>query len=233
SGLTLTASGFPRSVQLISASATRGTLSVPVSRIGVSSTPSSATCAKPHVLPNPLSTNAAAGVFSRNGSPACVRIAVTPVRMASPSTSDACPTATPGTSVIAFSPPGGSDPRTIPTSRGRRRGTLLAPRGTRHQDSQDGVGDALDVAVVELAHVQPDRPFVWTAQGRDRRAAGQQLVEQVGSGQPLGRVQPEVDGRVGPADVILRDVLGLGVDEPAELVGQPERALLSRAPLGP
>ena len=48
------------------------------------------------------STNAAAGVLSRNGSPGCVRIAVTPVRTASPSTTETCPTATPGTTVIAF-----------------------------------------------------------------------------------------------------------------------------------
>jgi hypothetical protein len=61
------------------ASAARQTHSVQVSRIGVSSSPSSRTCVTPMSLPKPLPTTIAAGTRSRNGLPPCGRIAVTPV----------------------------------------------------------------------------------------------------------------------------------------------------------
>ena len=103
------------------ASAARHTHSVQVSRIGVSSSPNSRTCVTPCSLPNPLPTYTAAGTRSRNGLPPCGRIAVTPVRMRSPSRTVTCPTRTPGTSVIALSGPGSMMPTTTPASRARGR----------------------------------------------------------------------------------------------------------------
>src|SRR5579872_6251607 len=50
----------------MSASATRGTFNVEVSRIGVSISPSSFTCVEPASLPKPLPTNTAPATFSRN-----------------------------------------------------------------------------------------------------------------------------------------------------------------------
>ena len=64
----------------MSASATRGTFKVLVSRIGVSITPSSSTCGRPIVFPNPLPTKLAAGTFWSKGLPSPGQIAVTPVR---------------------------------------------------------------------------------------------------------------------------------------------------------
>ena len=62
------------------ASAAFHTQSVQVSRIGVSSSPSSRTWVTPTSFPKPLPTWSAAGTRSRNGFPPCGRMAVTPVR---------------------------------------------------------------------------------------------------------------------------------------------------------
>ena len=103
------------------ASAARHTQSVHVSRIGVSSSPSSRTCVTPTSLPNPLPTWIAAGTRSKNRLPACGRMAVTPVRMESPSTTVVWPTRTPATSVIAFNGPGRKTPGATPSARARTR----------------------------------------------------------------------------------------------------------------
>ena len=66
------------------ASAARQTHSVQVSRIGVSSSPSSATWVTPSSLPKPLPTWMAAGTRSRKALPGWGRMAVTPVRTESP-----------------------------------------------------------------------------------------------------------------------------------------------------
>ena len=104
-----------------SASAARHTQSVHVSRIGVSSSPSSRTCVAPTSLPNPLPTWIAAGTRSKNRLPPCGRMAVTPVCTESPATTVACPTRTPATSVIAFSGPGRNTPGSTPSTRARTR----------------------------------------------------------------------------------------------------------------
>ena len=109
-----------------SASAAFQTQSVQVSRIGVSSSPSSATCVTPTSLPNPLPTWIAAGTRSRKRFPAWGTMAVTPVRIESPSRTVVWPTSTPGTSVIALAGPVGSVPGATPSS--RARGTLLRLR---------------------------------------------------------------------------------------------------------
>jgi hypothetical protein len=107
-----------------SASATRGTHSVQVSRIGVSISPSSRTCVTPISLPKPLPTWIAAGTFSWNRLPPCGRTAVTPVRIESPSRTVTWPTRTPATSVIAFSGPGRQDAgRDADLTRARHRAT--------------------------------------------------------------------------------------------------------------
>lgn len=96
--------GLARMAARICACATAPTPKVLVSAIGVSSVPSSSTCTRPTLLPKPLITDAAAGTLSRNGSPACGRITVTPVCSA-PSSSVQCPTLTPCTSAIVPSGP--------------------------------------------------------------------------------------------------------------------------------
>jgi hypothetical protein len=71
--------GFARMAARICACATAATPNVLVNAIGVSSVPSSSTCTSPMLLPNPLITDDAAGTLSRNESPSCGRITVTPV----------------------------------------------------------------------------------------------------------------------------------------------------------
>src|SRR5216684_7337580 len=60
----------------MSASATRGTLKVDVSRIGVSISPSSFTWVEPASLPKALPTKIAPGTFSRNKLRGCGRIGI-------------------------------------------------------------------------------------------------------------------------------------------------------------
>src|SRR5438046_8449064 len=105
----------------MSASATRGTLNVDVSRIGVSISPSSFTWVEPASLPKALLTKIAPGTFSRNRLPGCGRLAVTPVCTSSPRRMVVCPTATPATSVIALSGPVGRMPTFSPNSEARGR----------------------------------------------------------------------------------------------------------------
>lgn len=76
--------GLAATARRISASTQAATPKVLVSRIGVSSVPSSATCISPADFPKPLMTSTAARGFRRNGSPGCGRIAVTPGRDARP-----------------------------------------------------------------------------------------------------------------------------------------------------
>ena len=102
------------SVHLTTASTATPTPSVLVSTIGDSIVPSSCTCVEPANLPKALPTNTAPGTFSRNRLPPCGPIAVTPVRTVSPAMRVACPTCTPGTSVMAFSGPGLPSPGVIP-----------------------------------------------------------------------------------------------------------------------
>lgn len=80
-GFRLVAFGSRSSSQVISASATRNVLSVPVSRMGVSITPSSSTCVVPINFPYPLPTATAAGSVCAQPSGT---IAVTPVFSPSP-----------------------------------------------------------------------------------------------------------------------------------------------------
>ena len=72
-------------VQPTTASTAMPTASVLVRTIGVSMFPSSRTWRNPAALPNPFPTYTAAGTFSWNRFPPCGRIAVTPVRIESPS----------------------------------------------------------------------------------------------------------------------------------------------------
>ena len=126
--LTLRTSWLPgcASVQSTSASTARPTASVLVSRIGVSSSPSSCSCVTPAILPKPLKAKTPAGTRWAKGLPACGRIAVTPVRVPCPSITVQCPTRRPATSVMAFSGPGGRMPGARPSSRARgMRGTSL------------------------------------------------------------------------------------------------------------
>ena len=111
-------SGSAAMARRISALAQVPTAKVLVSRIGVSSTPSSLTCIRPTLLPKPFSTTAAATGLSWNRSPSCGSTAVTPVRI-SPSISVAWPTSTPGTSAMLLRSPGGSTPQARPRSRAR------------------------------------------------------------------------------------------------------------------
>ena len=91
---------------LTSAVAAAPTLSVLVSRMGVSMVPSSSTCTSPMVLPKPLITADAARTLSRKRFPPWGSTAVTPVLMLPPSWMVAWPTVTPGTSVIRLRGPG-------------------------------------------------------------------------------------------------------------------------------
>src|SRR5262249_10061497 len=109
------------SVHATPASTAVPTESVFVRTIGVSRFPSSRTCRKPAAFPKPLPTKTAAGAFSRKTLPSRGRMAVTPVRTESPSTSVACPTRTPATSVIAFHFPDGRIPGFTPRARMRGR----------------------------------------------------------------------------------------------------------------
>ena len=93
-------------VQRTIASTATPTPSVLVRTIGDSIVPSSCTCVEPASLPKAFPTKTAPGTFSRKRLPPWGRIAVTPVRTASPATTVVCPTRTPATSVIAFSGPG-------------------------------------------------------------------------------------------------------------------------------
>ena len=113
-------SGSARSARRISAFAQVPTPNVLVSRIGVSSQPSSFTCISPTLLPNPFSTCAAANGRSWNRSSSCGSTAVTPVST-SPSAIVACPTVTPGTSAMLLRLPGGNAPQASPRSRARIR----------------------------------------------------------------------------------------------------------------
>src|SRR5580698_4226878 len=101
----------------MTASATLGTESVAVSKIGVSISPISFTCVEPASFPYALPRKTAPGTLSLYRLPPCGRIAVTPVRMLSPRISVVCPTLTPATSVMAFSGPGGNTPTFTPRSR--------------------------------------------------------------------------------------------------------------------
>jgi hypothetical protein len=148
------------SCQATSASAADHTQSVHVSSTGVSSSPSSSTCVLPSSLPKPLPTTTAAGTRSRNRSPPCGRIAVTPVRTLSPSTTVACPTRTPATSVIAFHRPGASTPGATPSARARVR-----PAGTTSVDAAPGA--ALETAL----GTAPGAGWARTAVGADASAA--------------------------------------------------------------
>ena len=103
------------------ASAAFQTHSVQVRRIGVSSSPSSRSCVTPNNFPYPLPTCSAAGTRSKNRFPRCGRIAVTPVRTESPSTTVVCPTITPATSVMALCAPVRKMPGATPRSRARGR----------------------------------------------------------------------------------------------------------------
>ena len=103
------------------ASAAFHTHSVQVSRIGVSSSPSSRSCVTPNNFPKPFPTCSAAGTRSKKGFPPCGRIAVTPVRTRSPSTTVTCPTRTPATSVMALCAPVLKIPGATPSSRARAR----------------------------------------------------------------------------------------------------------------
>ena len=87
-----------------------------VSTIGVSISPNSTSCVAPVSLPKPLPTASPAGTFSWKRLPAWGKIAVTPVRMSSPSRSVTCPTRTPATSVIVLSGPVGKTPGAMPRS---------------------------------------------------------------------------------------------------------------------
>ena len=113
-GFTVVGRGRPdspasRRAWVTSASATRPTQSVLVSAMGVSRQPSSDAWTRPHVLPNPLSTCAAAtGLLARTG-PSQGRTTVTPV-WTSPRLMVAWPTVTPPTSAIESLGPQGSAP---------------------------------------------------------------------------------------------------------------------------
>jgi hypothetical protein len=111
-------SGSAAMARRISAAAQVPAAKVLVSRIGVSSVPSSFTCTSPTLLPKPFSTAAAATGLSRNRSPSCGSTAVTPVQT-SPSISVAWPTVTPGTSAMLLRVPGGNEPQASPSSRAR------------------------------------------------------------------------------------------------------------------
>ncbi|MNR13655.1 hypothetical protein D3C85_1300740 [compost metagenome] len=95
----------------------RATDRVLVRTMGVSISPSSRIWVAPASLPKPLATDRPAGTLSRNRSPPCGKIAVTPVRTLSPERSVTCPTRTPATSVMAFSGPGVRTPGARPRSR--------------------------------------------------------------------------------------------------------------------
>ncbi len=115
-------SGLCFKLYSMSPSMAAGTLSVLVTAIGVSSTPSSSICVTPAALPKPLITYTAASTFRRKMLSACGRMTVTPVRTSSPCTTSTCPTRTSGTSVMALRSPVGSVPKTSPSSRGRGLG---------------------------------------------------------------------------------------------------------------
>jgi len=118
---TLRTSSFPgqASTSATTPSMAAPTASVLVSTIGVSIVPSSCTCVAPASLPKALPTNTPAATLSRNTLPPCGTMAVTPVRIRSPSTSVRWPTRTPETSVMASSRPGGNTPGAMPMSRAR------------------------------------------------------------------------------------------------------------------
>ena len=156
-GFTERTSSLPGSASIhsISASATRGTFRVFVSRIGVSISPSSLTCVEPMSLPKPLPTKTAAGTFSRKRLPPCGSIAVTPVRTSAPLINVACPTRTPSTSVMASSRPAGSTPTTRPMSRARGRFVSLlfcVISGRRSRSAS-----AFLMIVVGISSVRPPR----------------------------------------------------------------------------
>ena len=97
------------------------TPSVLVRTMGDSIVPSSWTWVAPASLPKALPTNTAPATLSRKTLPGCGTIAVTPVRMRSPSTRVRWPTRTPATSVMASRAPGGNTPGASPMSRDRGR----------------------------------------------------------------------------------------------------------------
>src|SRR5512143_2120687 len=101
--------GFAATAARICAVATVPTENVLVSAIGVSRTPSSPTWRSPTLLPKPLTTAAAAGTFSRKGSPPCGWMTVTPV-WTSPRASVQWPTVTPATSAMVAREPCGRMP---------------------------------------------------------------------------------------------------------------------------
>jgi hypothetical protein len=108
------------------ASWTTPTECVFVSPIGEVSMPDSRIHSSPVSSPFPFRRCEPAKTGSSQGLPSCGKTTVTPVRTESPSTSVVWPTRTPGTSVIAFSSPGGSVPIRIPSSLARGLGTAAA-----------------------------------------------------------------------------------------------------------
>lgn len=103
-------------------SATRPTDEVPVSRMGVSSTPHSVISMVPVSSPAPLRTAGAAGIgIANSAAGSSGTMAVTPVRAIgsspSPCHTVTCPTRTPGTSVMALWRPVENGPKVRPRSR--------------------------------------------------------------------------------------------------------------------
>src|ERR1035437_93406 len=135
----------------MSASATRGTLKVDVSRMGVSISPSSFTCVEPTSLPKALLTKTAPGTFLRNRLPGCGRMAVTPVRTSLPRMTVVCPTSTPATSVIASSGPVGRTPTFSPKSEARGRASGVVFCAARAAVSSKSIMAGRSFLVIEEA----------------------------------------------------------------------------------
>ena len=118
-------SGLAAIARRISALAQVPTAKVLVSRIGVSSTPSSFTCIRPMLLPNPFSTTAAAtrlvaeqvAVMRQDRGDAGADVAFGSAWRGRPRT--------PGTSAMLLRSPGGSEPQARPRSRAR----IVSPIG--------------------------------------------------------------------------------------------------------
>src|SRR5262245_60801853 len=175
-----------------------------VRRIGTSSAPCVSIQMLPVISPVPFRTQVAAGTFSRQRSPPCGRIAVTPVR-AGPSPGRrrpvpllivTCPTRTPFTSVMALRGPGAISPTTMPRSRARLRGALSsAGPGEAGAAAESGapVTSSAPATLSATATAPATRRAVIGPRSRTLRArppGGHGLPDLAGAGLDRGRGEP-------------------------------------------
>src|SRR6185437_10258373 len=191
---------------------------------------SSRSCVTPVILPKPLPTCSAAGTRSRKTFPACGKIAVTPVRTESPSTTVVCPTRTPATSVIAFNAPGGKTPGFTPRSRARARcaanGTAVRvmARSARWSDRFACMRDM--VSTTDPTISGDDRQQLPRVAGR-RLSSGVPLLPLFGHAALRERFRNAIDRQALPGSLLLHGARGVGKQQLALWTG---RVLLCEQP---